>query len=42
MIQQIERVNWDMKEIGSETSAYVDSLMKEFQQYKSRFQSDKR
>ena len=29
-MQQIEKINWDMKDIGSETSPYVDTLMKEF------------
>jgi len=31
-----------MKEIGSDTSPYVDTLMKEFIQFKNRLQSDPR
>ena len=31
-----------MKDIGSETSPYVDTLMKEFKLFQSRYQSDKR
>jgi hypothetical protein len=42
ILAQIEKVNWDTRDIGSDTSPYVAPLMAEFHQYRSRFTSDKR